>query len=177
LRRGSAAKPPGGGLNNVFKPIPRRTQNSVASTPAAEAGVKASLNNSYIRFFFEYRQKIWYHIWEIKEIIDMKKVLFGLFAIIGGAGAAHAAAVGGDPCILILQMMPVFRTLRTLAFVGAAFMIAGWAWGYISKGEAKMDDLKKQGIGLLVGFTLLFGIGIVLQFLGPVTGCVVSAFN
>ena len=61
-------------------------------------------------------------------------------------------------------MYDVFRILRTLAFVGAAFIIAGWAWGYISKGEVKLDDLQKKGTGMLVGFVLLFGIGIVLSF-------------
>ena len=68
-----------------------------------------------------------------------------------------------DLCNLIERMHKVFEILRTLVFVGAAFYIAGWAWGFITKGEAKMDDLKKQGIGLLVGFTILFIIGIILS--------------
>jgi len=101
----------------------------------------------------------------------MKKIIFGLVAVLAGIGTASAAQLGGDPCVLIANMRGVFNTLRTLAFVGAAFCIAGWAWGYISKGDAGMDDLKKKGIGLLVGFTLLFGIGIVLQFVGPISGC------
>ncbi len=102
----------------------------------------------------------------------MKKIMFGLFAVFAAMSVASAAPIGGDACVLINNMKPVFNTLRTLAFVGAAFCIAGWAWTYISAGEAKMDDLKKKGIGLLVGFTLLFSVGIVLQFLGPITGCV-----
>lgn len=82
------------------------------------------------------------------------------------ASAPASAGSGGDAlCALIMKMMGVFKILRTLAFVGAAFYIAGWAWSYISKGEAKMDDIQKKGIGLLVGFTLLFGIGVVLSFL------------
>jgi hypothetical protein len=101
----------------------------------------------------------------------MRKVLFGLVAIFAGIGAASAAGASGDPCVIIGSMQGVFKTLRTLAFVGAGFMIAGWAWGYITAGEAKMDDLKKKGTGLLVGFTLLFGIGIVLQFLPGISGC------
>lgn len=101
----------------------------------------------------------------------MKKVLFGLVSVFAGIGAASAAGASGDPCVLIASMQGVFKTLRTLAFVGAGFMIAGWAWGYITKGEAKMDDLKGKGIGLLVGFTLLFGIGVVLQFLPGIAGC------
>lgn len=98
----------------------------------------------------------------------MKQFAFAGFAIIAAMGMANAA---GNVCLLIGEMQGVFKTLRTLAFVGAGFMIAGWAWGYISKGEAKMEDLKGKGIGLLVGFTLLFGIGVVLQFLGPITQC------
>ena len=98
-----------------------------------------------------------------------KSLFFSLVAVFAGMGAANAAT--GDVCTLIASMQGVFKTLRTLAFVGAGFMIAGWAWGYITAGEAKMDDLKKKGTGLLVGFTLLFGIGIVLQFLGPISQC------
>ncbi len=75
------------------------------------------------------------------------------------------AAVPQAMCDLIGKMQDVFKLLRILAFVGAGFYMAGWAWTYISKGEAKMDDLKGKGIGLLVGFTLLFAIGVVLSFL------------
>lgn len=104
----------------------------------------------------------------------MKKLLqkFGVAGIVVLAGGAAAMAVGAGGvgvdqtglCALIGQMQGVFKILRTLAFVGAAFIIAGWAWGYISKGEVKMDDLKTKGTGMLVGFVLLFGIGVVLQF-------------
>ena len=104
----------------------------------------------------------------------MKKLLqkFGVAGIVVLAGGAAAMAVGAGGvgvdqtglCALIGQMQGVIKILRTLAFVGAAFIIAGWAWGYISKGEVKMDDLKTKGTGMLVGFVLLFGIGIVLQF-------------
>ncbi len=104
----------------------------------------------------------------------MKKLLqkFGVAGIVvlaGGAAALAAgpAGVGVDQsglCALIGQMQGVFKILRTLAFVGAAFIIAGWAWGYISSGKFEMEDLRKKGTGMLVGFVLLFGIGIVLQF-------------
>lgn len=89
---------------------------------------------------------------------------------------AHAA-ISKEMCDLIKNMQGVFKLLRVLAFVGAGFYMAGWAWKYISSGDAKMDDVKKQGIGLLVGFTLLFAIGIVLSFLisyangGAMTDC------
>lgn len=101
----------------------------------------------------------------------LKKIgLAGVVVLAAGGAAMAAGAAGGvgvnesGLCALIGQMYGVFKILRTLAFVGAAFIIAGWAWGYISKGEVKMDDLRNKGTGMLVGFVLLFGIGVVLQF-------------
>lgn len=96
----------------------------------------------------------------------MKKMMKKFnFALIGVMTSMPAFAAGNDGlCALINQMKGVFGTLRTLAFVGAAFVIAGWAWGYISKGEVKKDDLKDKGIGMIVGFIMLFAIGIILSF-------------
>lgn len=97
----------------------------------------------------------------------MKKIMTRLnMAIIAAmvATPAMAAPAGNGLCDLLMKMHDVFALLRTLAFVGAAFVIAGWAWGYISAGEVKLDDLKKKGTGMLVGFVLLFGIGVVLSF-------------
>ncbi len=115
----------------------------------------------------------------------MKALGFAGVAVVAGAGMAHAAAAGGNAaiCALMTEMGGVFKTLRTLAFVGAAFIIANWAWGFISKGSVKLDELKDKGIGMLVGFIILFGMGMVLQFLmsaagaGGSLGCVVGAFN
>ena len=89
-----------------------------------------------------------------------------------GAFAASAQLVSESGiCNLVAEMQGVFRILRTLAFVGAAFTIAGWAWGYISKpGDAKIDNIKEKGQGLLVGTVLLFGVGIILQLLTSVAG-------
>jgi hypothetical protein len=79
---------------------------------------------------------------------------------------AHAAwKVPDGLCNLIGEMQGIFKTLRILAFMGAGFYMAGWAWGYISSGAVKMDDVKTKGIGLLVGFTLLFAIGVIITFL------------
>lgn len=103
----------------------------------------------------------------------LKKIGFAGAVIMAGASmpalAATAGAAGGVSntglCDLIQQMYGVFTILRTLAFVGAAFIIAGWAWGYISKPDSmKLEDLKTKGTGMLVGFVLLFGIGVVLSF-------------
>lgn len=98
----------------------------------------------------------------------LKKIGFASVVVLSGAAAAVAAPAAGVSndglCGLIGQMYGVFKILRTLAFVGAAFIIAGWAWEYISKGEVKLDDLQKKGTGMLVGFVLLVGIGMVLSF-------------
>lgn len=99
----------------------------------------------------------------------LKKIGFASVVVLSGAAAAVAAPAAAGVsnnglCALISQMYGVFKILRTLAFVGAAFIIAGWAWGYISKGEVKLDDLQKKGTGMLVGFVLLVGIGMVLSF-------------
>ena len=103
----------------------------------------------------------------------MKKVMNKVnFAIIAAMVANPAFAVVNEKaiCVFLRDLRGVFNMLRTFAFIGAAFLIAGWAWGYISKGEAKMDDLKNKGTGLLIGFILLFSVGLILQFLVSASG-------
>ena len=101
----------------------------------------------------------------------MKKLMNKInFAIICAMVSVPAFAADNGICELILKLHGVFKILRTLAFVGAAFYIAGWAWDFISKGEAKPDDLKKKGIGLLVGFIMLFSIGVLLSFVLSASG-------
>lgn len=109
----------------------------------------------------------------------LKKIGFAGLVILAGATVAVAAQPGAGGvgvvnndglCGLISQMQGVFKILRTLAFVGAAFLVAQWAWGFIKAGDVKMDDLKDKGTGLLVGFILLFSVGAVLQFLLSSTG-------
>ena len=98
----------------------------------------------------------------------MNKINFAIIAIMAFAPAfaeTKDIPVSNDMCDLIKSLQGVFNILRTMAFVGAAFYIAGWAWDFIKGGEAKMDDVKKKGIGLLVGFSLLFLIGIILSFI------------
>lgn len=103
---------------------------------------------------------------------------------------AHAAVTVGDGmCGLIVKMQDVFKTLRILAFVGAGFYMAGWAWNFIigkggdGKGGGVVEDIKGKGIGLLVGFTLLFAIGVVISFLlsatngATGTSCLTSGWN
>ena len=97
----------------------------------------------------------------------MKKIMTKAnFAIVGlMASMAPAMAADNGLCNLVKELGGLLGMLRTLAFIGAGFTIAGWAWSYISKGEVKLDDIQKKGIGLLVGFVLLFGVGMVLSFL------------
>lgn len=78
-------------------------------------------------------------------------------------GATTKSTVDID-CAMIETLGQILGTLRILAFIGAGFTIAGWAWGYISRGEVGLDDVKKKGVALLVGFGLLFSIGIALGF-------------
>ena len=85
--------------------------------------------------------------------------------VVGNAMAEEMFDVN-QICPLIAQFKNIFKVLRTLAFVGAGFIIAGWGWSYISKTEeVKMDDVKKKGFSMLIGFALLFGIGILLDLL------------
>ena len=111
--------------------------------------------------------------------MKLKNILknFTFAGIIVGVSLSSASAA--NICPLIKELQGVFSILRTLAFVGAAFMLAGWAWGYISGGESKMEDIKKKGIALLVGFSILFAVGIVLQFVlsGTVNDCGGALWN
>ncbi len=99
-----------------------------------------------------------------------------LFAMtIGRVQAAPAGGTGydisGNICEMVAKMGTLFGTLRTLAFVGAAFIIAGWAWEYISAGKGvDLKGVKDKGIGMLVGFALLFLIGMVITVFMPGNG-------
>ena len=91
--------------------------------------------------------------------------------IAGPAFAAGSAVNASAICSLVTELANVFKMLRVFCFIGAAFMIAGWAWGYISKGAIgdgkgnPLDELKTKGTALIVGFILLFAVGLIFQFL------------
>lgn len=91
----------------------------------------------------------------------MNKFNFALVAVM----AATPAFADNPMCDLVKRLGHIFGWIRNLAFVGAAFIIAAWAWDFIAKGEVKMDDVKKKGMGMFVGFLLLFSIGILINFL------------
>lgn len=97
----------------------------------------------------------------------MKKIMNKAnFAIVGlMASMAPAMAAESGLCNLIAQLGGLMKTLRTLAFIGAGFLIAQWAWEFISDPtKVKLDTFKQKGVGMLVGFILLFSIGAVLSF-------------
>jgi hypothetical protein len=112
---------------------------------------------------------------KISRYFLMATVSLSMFA--QNAFAADQTGV----CKLISELEPVIRTLRILAFLGAAFVLMDWAWGFIKSGEVKKDDLKDKGIGMFVGFFLLFGVGLILTFVASTggqsyLGCVKDAF-
>ena len=97
----------------------------------------------------------------------MKKIINKAnFAIVGlMATMAPAMAAQSGFCDLIAQLGGLLKTLRTLAFIGAGFLIAQWAWEFIAKpDDVKLDTFNKKGVGMLVGFIMLLSIGAVLSF-------------
>ena len=111
---------------------------------------------------------------DIKGLYMKRLINKANFAIIGLMAAMSPAvaadATGSGVCDLIEKLAPLLKTLRTLAFIGAGFTIAAWAWDFIAKGEVKLDDAKKKGVGMLVGFFLLFAVGAILTFLLSAAG-------
>lgn len=115
----------------------------------------------------------------------MKKKISKYFLVATTFIMANLPAFAADnkgACDLIDSLKPVIQTLRTLAFIGAAFVLMDWAWGFIKSGKAEMKDIEAKGIGMLVGFFLLFGVGLILQFVGSKAGaeyfgCVVTALK
>ncbi len=100
----------------------------------------------------------------------VKKLNFAIVGMMATGSAMAASSAGGSStamtqalCDLAQQFGGIFKTLQLLAFVGAGITIAGWAWGYISKGEVKViEEVQKKGVAMLIGFVLLFGIGTLL---------------
>lgn len=103
---------------------------------------------------------------------QMKTIGFAALCAFFVVGGASAATKGFDPCPLIKEFKGIFSTLRTLAFVGAAWIIFTWAWKFISepKEVELMKEVKEKGISMIVGFVLLFSIGTILQLLTSATG-------
>ena len=114
----------------------------------------------------------------MKKIVN--KINFGIIALMVAMGPVLAAGEkiqvdmnksgGEDLCNLLYRLHDVFNILRIMAFLGAAFYIAGWAWGFISSGKMETKDVKEKGTALLVGFILLFVIGLLLSFVMSASG-------
>jgi len=100
----------------------------------------------------------------------MNKINFAIICLMT-AGPAFAENLNASAfCQLFTKLHDIFNLLRIAAFIGAAFYIAGWAWGFISSGKVEVKDLKEKGTGLLVGFILLFMVGVILSFVLSATG-------
>ena len=96
------------------------------------------------------------------------KISFALIAFMTTT-SVFADSVIKD-CGLVERLHQVFKLLQMFAFIGAAFFIAGWAWDFISGGKAEVKTIKEKGTGLLVGFILLFAVGVLLSFVSNVVG-------
>ena len=108
----------------------------------------------------------------MKKIINKANfAIVGLMVSVAPVMAAAKADVDPAICKLVAELGGLLKTLRTLAFIGAGFLIAQWAWEFITKpGDVKLEKFKEKGVGMLVGFVLLFGIGTVISFLMSAAG-------
>jgi hypothetical protein len=107
---------------------------------------------------------------------NKKELCIAASAIFAASIMPSFGATGDGLCSLIGAMQGVFKTLRILAFLGAGFILANMAWELIKGGDGKtsvVDTLKAKGIPMIVGFALLFGIGIAIGFLanGQIFSC------
>lgn len=115
----------------------------------------------------------------------MKRLNFAIIAGMASIAPAMAADANDGLCKLAESFGDIFSVLRTLAFIGAGVIIAGWAWGYISGGKAVdvVKEVKEKGVAMLIGFILLFSIGVVLEIFlsmageGGSLGCVANMFD
>ena len=100
----------------------------------------------------------------------MNKINFALISLMASTPLFAEELNAAPFCELFHKLHSVFNILRIAAFVGAAFYIAGWAWEFISGGKAEMKTIKEKGTGLLVGFILLFMVGVLLSFVLSASG-------
>ena len=102
----------------------------------------------------------------------MKKLNFAIVGMMASGSAMAAGNMNAALCKMGEQFGGIFSVLQMLAFVGAGITIAGWAWGYISGGKSVdvVKEVKEKGVGMLIGFFLLFGIGTVLSIFMSMIG-------
>ncbi len=108
----------------------------------------------------------------------LDSALIALAIVLIAAPAMAAPASNAGLCQLIARFQDVFKLLRTLAFVGAGFILAKYGWEAITSGKIGGKDnvaegLKAIGVPMIIGVALLFSIGILLTFLsnGENFGC------
>ena len=114
----------------------------------------------------------------------LKHIFLSLLVFVAGVGAGFAGAAPGiipgapgathDVCVIINALAGVFATLRILCFAGAAFILMKWGWEFISTGgkEGKvLDDIKGKGLGMVIGFLLLFSVGLITMFIPALAQC------
>lgn len=94
----------------------------------------------------------------------MNKVNFAIVSVMATMSSSFAADYT-QLCNLINRLGDLLRILRIMAFVGAGFYITLWAWEFIKAGKVEMPKIQEKGVGLLVGFVLLFAVGALLSFL------------
>lgn len=108
------------------------------------------------------------HVLSPVFVPNLNSSLFTIFVVAMAVFPALATVTGNNGiCDLIQQLQSGFKTLRTLAFVDAEFILAKYGWKAIATGKiggkgSIADGLKEIGIPMIVGFALLFSIGILL---------------
>ena len=111
----------------------------------------------------------------------MNKVNFAIVSVIATMSSSFAADYA-QLCNLINRLGELLKILRIMAFIGAGFYITLWAWDFIKAGKVEMKDVQPKGVGLLIGFVLLFAVGALLTFLigaaapDGALGCAQAAF-
>lgn len=111
----------------------------------------------------------------------MNKVNFAIVSVMATTSSVFAADYT-QLCTLINRLGELLKILRIMAFIGAGFYITLWAWEFIKAGKIDSAKLQDKGVGLLVGFVLLFAVGAILSFLigaaapGGMLDCAQDAF-
>lgn len=113
-----------------------------------------------------------------KKNVGLYTSIFACVSAVLVVPAFAAPAMNSGLCDMIARFQEVFKLLRTLAFVGAGFILAKYGWDAITSGkiagkESVTEGLKSIGVPMIIGFALLFSIGILLGFLsnGENFGC------
>jgi hypothetical protein len=111
----------------------------------------------------------------------MNKVNFAIVSVMATMSSSFAADYT-QLCNLINRLGDLLKILRIMAFIGAGFYVTLWAWEFIKAGKVDSAKVQEKGVGLLIGFVLLFAVGALLTFLigaaapDGALGCAQAAF-